>query len=387
VTSASFLRVLFVDDAGSDVEGLRRVVRARGDELLPGVARGEAELEAALAQTWSAVLCPARVELVAFLRQRSDAPLLALTARGDDGAAGACLAAGADDVVERARPTRLLRALLRAIELEGLRARLASEAAFAVVGRVAEGLAHDLNNLLTVITCSAEVMLDEIEPAHEDVAAILSAAAAAGRLTSLLGRLNRAEGPEVVELGWLVSGLMPLLGAVARGKNVTYCVEVAAAAGVTVQLSAAHVQQVILNLAINACEAMPEGGRITLGARRTHLDEAGAAAWPGTRPGDYVAVTVVDEGEGMDAVTRAQAFDPYFTTKAAPEGRGVGLALVHELVQRSGGAVRLSSSPGQGTRVELLLPCALAAGTLRRAGEGPPSRGGSSSPAREATCA
>ena len=117
-----------------------------------------------------------------------------------------------------------------------------------------------------------------------------------------------------------------------------------------------QLENVLLNLAINARDAMPEGGRLTIASRHARLSDADVSAQEGARPGDYVEISVIDTGTGMDEVTKARAFEPFFTTKPLGQGTGLGLSQLYGFMRQSSGVVQLDSAPGQGTAVRLLLP-------------------------------
>jgi len=211
-----------------------------------------------------------------------------------------------------------------------------------LVGNLTSGIAHDLNNLLTVMRNVSELLRAELPAPGSDVTGLLDdlndATSRAALMTSQLLTFGRgsAQGAELLDLGAAVRDLERMLPRL-LGASVT--VDVDAPVGGTVKVSRAAIEQVLLNLALNAKEAMPSGGRLRISVQ---VED------------ERVLLLTEDTGLGMDAVTRERAFEPFFTTKAS--GTGLGLATVHELVTQFGGSVTLRSAPGQGTRFEIAFP-------------------------------
>jgi signal transduction histidine kinase len=224
------------------------------------------------------------------------------------------------------------------------------------VGRLAGGIAHDFNNLLMVIMGHGELLrrsLDANDPRLRKVQHVMGASERAARLVRQLLAFSRKQvmEPQVVDLNELVSDtarmLRPLLG-----EDVRVVTGLDPALG-RVRVDPAQIEQVLMNLAVNARDAMPAGGTITLETADVRAPGPGEA--PATR---QVALTVRDTGHGMDEATRAQAFEPFFTTKGASGGTGLGLSTVYGIVQQSGGHVAVESEPGRGSSFRILLPCA-----------------------------
>jgi signal transduction histidine kinase len=227
------------------------------------------------------------------------------------------------------------------------------------LGRLAGGIAHDFNNLLLVMTGHVELVRRLLGPGHPAAVRldpVLHAAERAAALTRQLlafGRSSPAPA-RVADVGAVLAQLEPmlrrLLGAYVR-------IEVRAGRGLgLVRVDPAQVEQLLLNLVLNARDAMPGGGRLTIETR--DVEVAGGTA-PPAPPGRYVMLAVSDEGVGMDAATRARVFEPFFTTKAAGEGSGLGLATVQQVVEQAGGSVRVDSEPGLGTTFRIYLPCGM----------------------------
>jgi PAS domain S-box-containing protein len=227
------------------------------------------------------------------------------------------------------------------------------------IGRLAGGVAHDFNNLLTVITGYCELLLQDLpagDAAREEVLEIQRAAGAASTLTSQLLAFARrqVQQPRVLDLNRVVASAERMLGRL-LGEDVVLSVSLAPDLG-RVRADPTQVEQVLLNLAINARDAMPRGGRLTVETANAVMDEGYVAGHRGASPGRYVMVAVSDTGVGMDAETRARLFEPFFTTKAPGKGTGLGLATVYGIVKQSGGFIWVYSEPGLGTTFKVYLP-------------------------------
>jgi PAS domain S-box-containing protein len=225
------------------------------------------------------------------------------------------------------------------------------------VGQLAGGIAHDFNNILGVIMNYAEFVADELEPnskAHQDVEEIRRAAERAAALTRQLLIFSRREvvKPEVLDLAEVIGELENLLRR-ALGERVELDVVLEDELW-AIEADPGQVEQVLVNLSVNARDAMPEGGRLLIEAENTELDEEFAYMHPDTAPGHYVRLKVSDTGVGMDAETADRVFEPFFTTK--PEGTGLGLATVYGIVTGAGGRIDVYSEPGIGTTVKVHLP-------------------------------
>jgi signal transduction histidine kinase len=234
------------------------------------------------------------------------------------------------------------------------------------VGQLTGGVAHDFNNLLQVIIGNLDTIKRNLpeESARLQRAAkhAMNGAQRAATLTQRLLAFSRRQplDPKPLDVNLLVNGLSEM---VHRTLSETISVETVLGAGVwRVEVDPAELVAPIINLAVNARDAMPNGGRLTIETSNAHIDEAYVAAHSEVVPGQYVAIAVTDNGVGMDAKTAAQAFEPFFTTKAVGKGTGLGLSQVYGFVKQSGGHVKIYSEVGQGTTVKLYLP--------RIAGEG-----------------
>jgi PAS domain S-box-containing protein len=227
------------------------------------------------------------------------------------------------------------------------------------VGSLAGGIAHDFNNLLGVILTYAEVAMDGLPPdapLRDDLAHILSAGARAAELTRQLLAFSRKQvlRVESVSLNQVVTGLEKMLRRL-LGEHIELRTDLAPGLGTT-RADPGQLEQVLVNLAVNARDAMPTGGRLTITTREVDADAARGLALPGLAPGAYVRLTVADTGVGMDAATRQRIFEPFFTTKEQGKGTGLGLSTVHGIVEQSGGCVDVTSEPGRGTTFDVYLP-------------------------------
>ena len=227
------------------------------------------------------------------------------------------------------------------------------------IGALAGGIAHDFNNLLTAITSFGEFALGGSSAESEirsDIEEILKASDRAASLTQQLLAFSRRQmlQPRNLDLSEVVCSTEKLLQRV-LGADIEIELKNQPGLGV-VWVDPVQIEQVILNLAINSRHAMPAGGRLVIETGNLHLDEAAAQQIPGTRPGDYVVLTVSDTGSGMDASTRQRVFEPFFTTKEQGKGTGLGLSSVYGIVKQSSGAITVYSEPGLGTTFRIYLP-------------------------------
>jgi hypothetical protein len=247
------------------------------------------------------------------------------------------------------------------------------------VGRLAGGVAHDFNNLLGVITGYSELAgrsLDPDHPGRRRIAEVLKAAERAAGLTRQLLAFSRKQSlsPKVVDLSALVQDLERMLRRLI-GEDVELVVRLAPGLR-AVRVDPGQMDQVVMNLAVNARDAMPRGGRLTLATAEVGAEELQAAAHWGVAPGRYLRLTIEDTGHGMDDETRARLFEPFFTTKPAGEGTGLGLATVYGIVKQSGGHILVDSSVGSGTRFSIYLPSIAEVPDAPAESPAAPARGG-----------
>jgi len=304
-----------------------------------------------------------------------ETPVVVFTARDDLSMARAAMQVGAQDylVKGRADEDALIRALRYALERASFQRRLleaeealrASEARLReaqkmeAVGRLAGGIAHDFNNVLTAIFGYSDLImdgLDLLDPRRADALEIKRAAERAAGLTRQLLAFSRKQvmQPRRVLLDEVVAGMDSLLARLVGPE-----IEIVIAPGARVaevMADPGQLEQVLMNLAANARDAMPEGGRLTIAMAEVELSENDVRAMPGLPPGQFVRMTVSDTGVGMTEEIRGNIFEPFFTTKEVGKGTGLGLATVYGIVKQSGGWIYAESAAGHGTTFTMLLP-------------------------------
>lgn len=241
------------------------------------------------------------------------------------------------------------------------------------IGRLAGGVAHDFNNLLTVINGYGELLLGRLpagNPNRDLVREMVAAGSRAAALTRQLLVFSRKALLElkILDLKVVVADVDKLLRRII-GEDIQLAVVTAPEPG-TVKADASHMEQVILNLVVNARDAMPQGGRLTIEVKSAELDETYARDHPDARPGPYVLLAVTDTGCGMNAATLARIWEPFFTTKG-DKGTGLGLATVYGIVKHSGGHVAVYSEVGHGTTFKVYLPRAEQRLTAGKSHHGP----------------
>jgi two-component system cell cycle sensor histidine kinase/response regulator CckA len=244
-------------------------------------------------------------------------------------------------------------------ERRGMEMQLRQGQKMEAIGRLAGGIAHDFNNLLGVIIGYSDFVSEQIgagSPLTNAVEQIKKAGDRASTLTRQLLAFSRQQVLEtkVLNLSTIVADMVKMLPPL-LGEDIELQTSLAPALG-PVTADQGQIEQVIMNLAVNARDAMPGGGRLTIETRNSHLDEEFALRHRPTIPGEYVMLIVSDTGSGMDAQTQAHIFEPFFTTKEQGRGTGLGLATVYGFVKQSGGYVWVQSEPGVGSTFTIYLP-------------------------------
>ncbi len=267
-----------------------------------------------------------------------------------DTEAGTVVIAAIRDVTERKRVEEALRSSEERVrQLQKLEA----------IGRLAGGVAHDFNNLLTVIRGRSELLLRRLrpeDPLFRDISLISAVGKRAEALTRQLLAFGRKQilEPRVLDLNSLVEGMAAMLRRlIGEDISLTFVPEPDPA---PVRVDPGQIEQVIVNLAVNARDAMPEGGRLTIEVDNVELDESYARSHVGVTPGPYVMLAVSDTGTGIAPDLLAHVFEPFFTTKGPGKGTGLGLATVYGIVKQSDGNIWIYSEPGHGTMFKIYLP-------------------------------
>jgi len=302
-----------------------------------------------------------------------ETPFILITGTIGEEMAVDALKCGATDYVLKDHLERLEVVLTRALrERREREDRLKAEAALResqerlrqsqkmeALGRLSGGVAHDFNNILTAITGYSELVL--LNPTLEDgvradIQEVLNAAFRAAALTKQLLAFSRRQifAPKIIDLNNSIAELNRMLQRII-GEDIKLTL-VSAPDLRHVRVDADQIGQVILNLVVNARDAMPKGGTLTLRTENVELDEADLDAQPDCRPGGYARLSVEDSGEGMDAETLSRIFEPFFTTKSKDKGTGLGLATVYGIVKQSNGFIEVDSIPGAGSTFRIHLP-------------------------------
>jgi PAS domain S-box-containing protein len=277
------------------------------------------------------------------------------------------------ELVARERAEQELQQLNRTLEqrvaaelrrVEAAESALRQSQKMEAIGQLTGGVAHDFNNLLQVITGNLELLRRRTAGGdgggRDDLQPLISAASRGAERAAMLTRqllaFSRRQPlePRPVDVNKLVTGMSDL---VRRTLGESIMIETVLAGGLwRISADPNQLESAILNLAVNARDAMPDGGKLTVETANSHLDEGYAIANKDVQPGQYVMMAVTDTGTGMAAEVAAQAFEPFFTTKRIGEGTGLGLSQVYGFIKQSGGHVKIYSEPGEGTTVKLYLP-------------------------------
>ncbi len=250
---------------------------------------------------------------------------------------------------------------IRLIEERQQTSRLAS------LGQLAGGVAHDFNNMLQIINGYSEIVLDQVKepgPLRQDVQRIQETVDRAASLTRQLLAFSRQQmlAPQVLDLNEVVGNVSSMLRRLI-GEDVQLSL-VLSDHLYRIKADPRQLEQVLMNLAINARDAMPQGGRLTIETSAAEVDEEFARSHPPMPPGPYVRMLVTDTGQGMDQDTQSRIFEPFFTTKERGKGTGLGMAITYGIVKQSGGYICVQSRMDQGTAFEIYLPPAREAGPI-----------------------
>lgn len=366
------LRALVV--GGVNAEAIAAELRDGGFEPVIHSVTDMQALDGALHEDWDIAIadfqsgCGASEALRAVQERGIDLPVIVVTAKAKDAEVLAILKAGAADHLTRGKLMRLNAAVereLRSAKMRRDRSKLEEQfrqsQKMEAVGRLAGGVAHDFNNLLTVITGYSDLLLSgfDLTPSQRSaLEQIRRSAERGGALTNQLLSFSRRQPMETraVRLNQLVMQMEKMLRRLI-GEDIELVV-IPAAGTDAVEADPGRLEQVIMNLAVNARDAMPNGGKLTIETATVTLDESFSARQLGVAPGRFAQIAISDTGVGMDEETQSHLFEPFFTTKKAGRGTGLGLATAYGIVRQSGGAIRFESEVGKGTRVNVYLPVA-----------------------------
>jgi signal transduction histidine kinase len=370
------LRVLIVEDSPADAELMLRALRSGGFEPLHQRVDTAVGMRAALErQPWDVVLSDYvmpgfdALGALALLKERSPGvPFIVVSGSVGEDTAVAAMKAGATDYLMKDRLQRLAPAVTRVLAESGvererrrLEEQLLQSQKMEAVGQLAAGVAHDFNNVLTAVLGSTELLLLDTPAGsntREEIEIIRDAATRAQDLIRQLLAFSARQvlQPVVLDLNALVDNVRKMLRRLI-GEDIALGSTLAPDLG-RVRADPGQLEQVLVNLAVNARDAMPAGGRLTLTTANADVEPPppGAGAGGPVPPGRYVVLQVTDTGSGMDAMTQARIFEPFFTTKPRGRGTGLGLATVYGIVRQSDGHVAVASAPGAGTTFRIYLP-------------------------------
>jgi two-component system, cell cycle sensor histidine kinase and response regulator CckA len=372
------LRVLLVEDSPPDAELLMASLADGGYDAVAERVQTAEEMRQALARGgWQLILSDYSLpafsgpEALAIAKELDpDIPFIIVSGTVGEDIAVKALKAGACDFLVKGRLARLNSAIereLREVELrrereverEALEERLRQSQKLEGIGRLAGGIAHDFNNLLTAIIGYTEMVLDQIgpdKPISKDLDEIRRASDRAVALTRQLLAFSRKQTLKVVptDLNGIIVSMRNMLERLI-GEDIAIQSRLAEHLP-QVLADRVQIEQVVLNLIMNARDAMPRGGVIAIETRPVESGAVESAAHEQVTPGRYVELIISDTGQGMDGATQARIFEPFFTTKGAGEGTGLGLATVYGVVQQLGGHIAVTSIIGRGTTFSLYFP-------------------------------
>jgi two-component system, cell cycle sensor histidine kinase and response regulator CckA len=368
------LRVLMIEDSEDDAALVVRELRQGDFDVQFERVDESSALESVLEkQNWDLIISDfsmphfSGTEALRLLRAKGcEKPFIFVSGTMGEDSAVAALRGGAQDYLMKTNLKRLVPAVQRALqEAEDRKNRKRMEQQvqqlqkFEAIGKLAGGIAHDFNNVIGAILAWAELGCAEEKPgtvSHERFQKIQDQANWAGRLTSQLLAFARCQvlQPRKTDLNGLVVEGMSLLRRVIGEQ-----IEVRVVAGPDLRVAMvdpAQIEQVLMNLCLNARDAMPQGGRLIIETQNIEIDREFCRAHPYARQGSFILLSVSDTGVGMDAATTERIFEPFFTTKEIGKGTGLGLATVYGVVKQHEGFIHLYSEPGRGTTFRVYLP-------------------------------
>ena len=374
MTPKGELRILHLEDDPADALLIERALETEGIVAqIHRVATRDAFISALSDGKYDLILSDYSLpgfdglSALALVRERdAEQPFVLVTGTIGEDRAAESLKIGANDFVLKDRLKRLGTAVRRALEEVEERAhrrlleeQLRQAQKLEAVGRLTGSVAHDFNNLVSVILSTAELLLTDLsadDPRRADITAIQEAAERGAALVRQLLAFSRRQKlqPQVLDLNAVLKGLEPLLKRlVKQGVKLDVRLDPNLA---TVKADPGQLEQVVVNLCVNARDAMPNGGTITVETSTADIRRVSGPAARPVEPGRYIRLSVTDTGTGMDQETMTRIFEPFFTTKPEGMGTGLGLATVYGIIQQSGGHIWVSSQTGMGTTFEIFLP-------------------------------
>jgi signal transduction histidine kinase len=375
------LRALIADDSEDDVFFLLRELRKAGYELVYERVSTAPDMKAALEQqTWDIVISDYEMphfggfEALKLLKESGhDLPFILVSAVVSEETAVAAMKAGAHDYLMKRKLARLAPAIERELrEAQTRVARKAAEAALRqseeqlrqtqkmeAVGRLAASVSHDFNNILTAILGHSEMLISQLtagDPRRNNAEQIEKCAQMAATLTKQLLTFSRKQviAPRVLELNAAILNIEPILRRFI-GKDIGFCTALNPDAG-HINADPGQIEQVLINLVVNARDAMPQGGKLTIMTANTSLDEDQVKTFHDMRAGDYVTLAIADTGTGMTDEVKTHLFEPFFTTKPHGKGTGLGLATCFGIVKQSNANIQVHSELGKGTTFAIYFP-------------------------------
>jgi len=387
------LRALIVEDSEDDAALVVRELSQGGFKVMHQRVDSGPSLTAALESEWDIVISDysmpgfSGAEALKLLRAKNaETPFLYVSGTIGEENAVAALKSGAQDYLIKGKLTRLIPAIERELrdtqarrERKRLEVQVHQLQRFEAIGRLAGGIAHDFNNVIGAVLGWAEIGYQELPDGHKTRERLMKIQQQARRASGLTRQLlafarRQVLQPENLDVNALIKETVSLLGKII-GEQIH--IEMHLDPNLTpAWADSTQIEQVIMNLCLNARDAMPKGGRITIRTQMAEVTPGECASRPYFRPGNYVEMIMADQGTGMDENTLEHVFEPFFTTKEVGKGTGLGLATVYGIVKQHGGIIDLDSKLGEGTEFRIYLPRGSGVGHIAEKKADAPVKGG-----------